>query len=767
VQEYFDALGVRFSTFPMSSAPSRLSSTSVDSSPGIFDVKAFGARGDGQTLDTGAIHAAIAAAQAAGGGTVRFSAGTYLSTSIRLQSRITLAFAPGAVLEAAPYAQYPFDPPEPEAAPDAEKFSSFGHSHWRNSLISGVDLEDIAIVGPGRIFGKSLVRDRQVPTGAGNKGIALKHCRNVLLRDFSILQGGHFAILVSGLDNLTIDNVTVDTQRDGIDIDCCQNVRVSNCSINSPFDDGICLKSSCALGYPRATENVTITNCLVSGYDVGALLDGTRTRKVDFANPAPATTTGGTTFGPQQSTLLHRGGPTGRIKLGTESFGGFKNIAISNCVFDYCRGLALEAVDGGVLEDVSVTNLTMRDVQNSPIFIRLGHRARGPGQPPVGAIRRVNISNVVASNVDPRFGCLLTGIPGHCIEDVSISNLRIDYRGGGTGEDAAREPEEHEAGYPEPYHFGIMPAYGFFIRHVRGITLHNVTLGTATGDARPPFVLHDVTQANFSQITAARQEQTPLFALKQVSSLMLQNCAGISDQRLEKPVGRATLPVMEAVPASRQRIFVLGDSISMQYGPPLERLLAPRFDYDRKRNDGADGNTNLDDPTGANGGDSRMVLAYLRLRRERNPIHADILLLNCGLHDLRTDPVTKQKRVPLAEYAANLRAILAEAAAMHLRVVWVRITPVIDAMHNARCQKFHRFATDVDTYNRVADEIMNAAGAPLLDLHAFSLPFLPDGLIDHVHFDERTRERQAVFLAAKLNSLAEAGNLNRTTPPSQ
>lgn len=677
---------------------------------GIFDVRDFGARGDGHALETGAIHAAIAAAHASGGGTIWFPAGRYLSATIRLQSKITLALDAGAVIEAAPYEQYPFDAPEPEAAPDAEKFSSFGHSHWRNSLISGVDLHDVSIVGPGRIHGRSLVRNRQVPAGAGNKAIALKHCRNVLLRDFSILQGGHFAILASGVDNLTIDNVTIDTQRDGIDIDCCQNVRVSNCSVNSPFDDGICLKSSFGLGYRRATENVAITNCFVSGYDVGTLLDGTRQRRVDFVKPMSAEALASVGFGPQQSTLLNRGGPTGRIKLGTESFGGFRNIAISNCVFEYCRGLALESVDGGSLEDITVSNLTMRDIQNSPIFLRLGNRGRGPGEAVPGALRRVLITNLVASNVDPRFGCLITGIPGHCIEDVTISNVRIVYRGGGSPEDAARQPEELEAGYPEPYHFGVMPAYGFFIRHVRGLSMHAVDVRTAEPDARPALILQDVTDAKFSQVDSA--------------------CP---------------------------RVFVLGDSISMHYGPALERRLAPRFKYDRKRDDGSGTTGNLDQPDGANGGDSRMVLEYLRRRRERNPIQADVLLLNCGLHDLRTDPSTGAKRVPPEEYEKNLQSILAEARQMGLRVVWVRTTPVVDAIHNTRCQKFHRHAADVETYNRIADDVMRQAGVPSLDLHAFSVPLVPASLIDHVHFDDRAREEQALFLAAGLEALANTG----------
>ena len=110
----------------------------------------------------------------------------------------------------------------------------------------------------------------------GNKAISLKNCHHVTLRDFSVLEGGHFAILATGVDNLTLDNLILDTNRDGMDIDCCRNVRVSNCSVNSPWDDGICLKSSFGLGYARSTEMVTITNCFVTGgYQLGTLLDGT------------------------------------------------------------------------------------------------------------------------------------------------------------------------------------------------------------------------------------------------------------------------------------------------------------------------------------------------------------------------------------------------------------------------------------------------------------------------------------------------------------
>ena len=360
-----------------------------------FDVRTFGAIGDGKTLDTGAINQAIDAAAAAGGGTVVFPAGTYASYSIHLKSNVGLYLDHGATLLAAdpPAEGAPggYDAPEPNAF---DKYEDFGHCHWHNSLIWGENLENVSILGPGRIFGKGLSRGfgRKDPlpgeprpprpavppldegaattpfgypnprdtlvAGVGNKTIALKNCRNVIFRDFTIYHGGHFGILATGVDNWTCDGLKIDTNRDGIDFDCCQNVRVANCTVNSPNDDGICPKSSFGLGYVRPAQNITITNCQVSGYDEGTLLDGTYRR-----------------------TPRARGGPTGRIKFGTEANGGFKNITIANCVFEYCCGLALEEVDGGWMEDVTITNLTMRDIVNAPIFIRLGARLRGPGNP--------------------------------------------------------------------------------------------------------------------------------------------------------------------------------------------------------------------------------------------------------------------------------------------------------------------------------------------------------------------------------------------------
>jgi polygalacturonase len=510
----------------------------------FFDVRKFGAQGDGRKLDTPSINRAIDAASTAGGGTVFFPAGNYLSVSIHLKSNVALYLDHGATIIAAEVGPgIAYDSPEPN---QWDAYQDFGHTHWRNSLIWGENLENISILGPGRIWGKGLVRSGNqsrtkeqndllakaapdpktgpfgypnardaVEPGWGNKSISLKLCRNVIIRDISILHGGHFAILATGVDNLTIDNIKVDTNRDGIDVDACKNVRISNCSINSPFDDAICPKSSFALGYARVTENVTITNCQVSGYDEGTFLDGTYKR--DFRNPNG-------TFS-----------PTGRIKLGTESNGGFKNITISNCVFDYSRGLALEAVDGALLEDVTINNLTMRDISNSPIFVRLGNRARGPKEKTTfGALRRVIISNVIVYNADSKYASIISGIPAHPIEDISLNNIRIYSQGGGTKEQATLDPPEKEDAYPEPTMFGELPAHGFFIRHVKGLQMNDVHLNYLKDDVRPALVMFDVRGADFYRLRAQHGEGVPTFVLKEVEGFSIQQSWPLPDTRLDR-----------------------------------------------------------------------------------------------------------------------------------------------------------------------------------------------------------------------------------------
>ncbi len=503
------------------SAPTIVSAkTSISGSGTPHDVRAFGAKGDGQALDTAAVNQAIEAAASAGGGTVTFPPGNYLCHSIHLRSNIALHLDQGSTIVAADSTDsHAYD--LAESNKPWENYQDFGHNHWHNSLLWGEGLENISIIGPGLIWGRGLSRgwEKENPKaetpGAGNKAIALKNCRNVLLRDFSILHGGHFGILATGVDNLTIDNLKIDTNRDGMDIDCCRNVRVSNCSVNSPWDDGICLKSSFALGYARATEMVTISNCLVSGsFEEGTLLDATCKRfAVDADVPR-----------------------IGRIKFGTEANGGFKNITVANCVFDGCRGFALESVDGALLEDVTISNITMRSVE-TPIFMRLGARMRGPEGIPVGAVRRVLISNMVCSDVRSQFCSLISGIPGHAIQDVKIRNILIQHCGGGSKDDAARQLAEKEKAYPEPNMFGPTPAHGFFIRHAKGIEISDVTIVAETDEARPAVVLEDVKQAAFSSINVPHTAGVPVFVLKDVDGFSVLHSKPLPDTELDH-VGR-------------------------------------------------------------------------------------------------------------------------------------------------------------------------------------------------------------------------------------
>ena len=485
--------------------------------PGFISVKDFGAKGDGSTIDTNAINMAIETVSKSGGGTVRIPAGTYKSFSIHLKSSVVLYLEQGATVVAAdtPAEGTTNGYDAAEENREGGTFQDFGHSHWHNSLIWGENLHDIAIVGHGRIWGKGLTsalshQPRAEAPGAGNKTIALKNCHNVVLRDFSILQAGHFGILATGLDNLTIDNLKVDTNRDGIDIDCCRNVRVSNCYVNSPYDDGICMKSSYALGYPRSTENVTITNCYVTGfYEVGTMLDGSYKKLVPDAHESP----------------------TGRIKCGTESNGGFKSITISNCIFDNCRGFALESVDGAALEDIVFSGITMQNVRQSPLFLRLGSRMRGPAGTPVGTFKRIKISDVISYNAVSKFAGIISGVQGHPIEDVTISDVYLHHQGGGTEEMAAIVPPEEERRYPEPDMFGPMPAHGFFIRHARNIEFRNVEFAAANRDQRPVLWARDVDGLGLinMKIPAA---QGPLIAdLRDIDALFLSGSRNIKDMR--------------------------------------------------------------------------------------------------------------------------------------------------------------------------------------------------------------------------------------------
>ena len=439
-----------------------------------YNVKDYGAKGDGTSLDHLAINKAIDAAVAAGGGRVVLPSGTYLCGSIRLKSNVELHITPGATILAAPASMKAYDESEVFGAPE---YQDGGHTYFHNSLIWAEGQQNVSITGRGRIDGEGLTkRDTEKAgnvqggsIGTGDKAIALKQCRNVTIRDITIFRGGHFAIIITGCEIGTIDNVTIDTNRDGIDIDCCKYFTVSNTKVNTPNDDAIVLKSSYALKKPVLCEHILITNCIVTGYKLGTFLDGT--------------------YVPEKVNWV-----CGRIKLGTESNGGYRNITISNCSCMWSSGLAFEVVDQGRMENIVVDNISLSHVHHYPIYITTGRRNRGPKErTDISSARDISINNVIADDCDSLAGIIVTGMPGTPIRNVSLSNIRIQYRGGGKKvEKTYREQAEN---YPEPRWAGPTPSYGLFARHVDGLRVHNVQFELIRPDERPDIILEDVVNA--------------------------------------------------------------------------------------------------------------------------------------------------------------------------------------------------------------------------------------------------------------------------------
>ena len=453
-------------------------------STGIFNVRDYGAKGDGKTLDSPAIDAAIEAAVRDGGGQVLLPAGTYLSGSIRLKSNIDLHLSAGCTILAAPASMKAYAPSESFGG--FPEYQDGGHTYFHNSLIWAEGQTNVSITGHGMIDGQGLTKKdteragivQGGSIGTGDKAIALKLCRNILIRDITIFRGGHFAIITTGCDRGTIDNVTIDTNRDGIDIDCCKYITVSNTKVNTPSDDAIVLKSSYALKQAVPCEHVLITNCLVTGYKLGTFLDGT--------------------YQPEVVNWV-----CGRIKLGTESNGGYRNITISNCTCMWSSGLAFEEVDQGRMENICVTNIAMEHVHHYPIYITTGCRNRGPKevtQP--SSARNIQISNIIATDCDSLCSIIVTGMNDEPIRNVWLSNIRLTFRGGGTKDLVKRDYREQGTNYPEPRWAGPTPAYGLYARHVEGLHVNDVTFRYERPEYRPAIILDDVRDASLNQIDA-------------------------------------------------------------------------------------------------------------------------------------------------------------------------------------------------------------------------------------------------------------------------
>ena len=461
--------------------------TSAAATSTTYNVRDDGAVADGKTLCTAALQKTIDRCAAAGGGTVCLPAGTYLSGTLFLKSHVTLYLEAGTTLLGSP------DPKDyPKHRPAVRSYTD---NYVNQSLIAGENLERVAICGRGTINGNGAAfrwkeyKDRPYV-------IRLVKCRDVLVEGITLRDSPMWMEHYLACDRVRVHGIRVfnhaSYNNDAIDIDGCHDVAVSDCFFDTD-DDALTLKST----LDRACDNITINNCVISSH-------------------------------------------CNAFKLGTESNGGFKNITLTNCAIVSPRyskvmygmqrglaGIALETVDGGLLENITISNVTIRGV-NVPIFLRLGDRARpfttdGP-KPAVGTFRNVSISNIIATDVG-RVGCSITGLPDHPVQNVALANLQLQFEGDGDKKLVDKDVPEHPARYPESAMFGDLPAYGLYCRHVRGVRLSGLQFSTIRPDARHALVCDDVHDLELDSLTApAAPNAAALVRFHQVQDALLRGC---------------------------------------------------------------------------------------------------------------------------------------------------------------------------------------------------------------------------------------------------
>lgn len=457
-----------------------------------IDVVTLGAKSDSITLNTRFIQSAIDQLSGEGGGTVIIPAGKFLTGTIFLKDHVELHLEQGAFL---------YGSTDPADYPDNELKVKSGTG---NALIYANGQRNISVTGKGTINGNgnSPVWIRGDNAAGRPKIIYFVDCEDVLVDGITLTNSAFWVSDYLACNYVKIQNIKIysygNHNNDGIDIDS-KNVLVSNCVIETD-DDALCFKSHI---HDRPCENAVVTNCILASNCNG-------------------------------------------IKFGTASHGGFKNISVTNCIVkrpveDNIRqwykhiegidsgntvisGIALEMVDGGIMDQVKISDILMDGVQ-TPIFIKLGDRKRYNDVP--GQLKNVQINNIVAKNAS-LITSSITGYPGHLIENVDISNVNIIYMGGGTQKHYEREVPENEKGYPENRMFGhYLPAYGFFIRHVEGLRMQNIHLSVSKPDFRSVVRMEDVSGVNISRMTAdVPDSDVPVFEIIQGNDVTILETSG-------------------------------------------------------------------------------------------------------------------------------------------------------------------------------------------------------------------------------------------------
>jgi hypothetical protein len=465
---------------------------------GNFDIRNLGAKGDGLTKDTSAIQAAIDKAAGSTGGTVLVPPGNYVSGTLHLRSDVTLRIEKGARLmfspedsDFDPYEELPYrmsgtpetpsrpapQNPSPEvkrrlAAPPAYDDTETSYAHY--ALLVGDGVHNVTIEGGGEIDGNR-------PKRGGPKPIAFKNSEWITIRGITVRNAPNYNISLMGTDHVEVEGVRLlNGFADGIDPDNCHYVRITNSYIDA-WDDAICPKASFALGKRRGTEHLVVANCIL------------------------------------RTSCNH-------FKFGTETEGDLKNVSVTNCVMLKretgrlpTSGIALEAVDGGNVDGIVISNISIEDAR-APIFIRVGNRARSMAAPAPGSLKNVSIQNVTATGAD--LASSITGVEGGRVRDVIIDGLMVTAKGGGARRDL--EVPEVVTKYPESTMFGELPALGLYSLHVDGLTLRNIKIRSLQPDPRPTFVADDVTRLEVSGFDSANiSEQEPVLLFRNVVSALL------------------------------------------------------------------------------------------------------------------------------------------------------------------------------------------------------------------------------------------------------
>ena len=435
---------------------------------GTFNVRDYGATGNGSTFDDDAIDQAIsAAASGGGGGTVVFPAGTYLSRTIHLQSNVTLQLDSGSTILAASSGM---DAPESNSF---DQYQDFGHSHFHNALMWGDGITNFAITGSGTIDGDGLATSNSVPSGAGDKILSLKLCSNVSLSGVTFRRGGHFAILMNGCHDIAVDNLQVltSTDRDAMNIINTWNVDITNSRVEGR-DDAVVLKSDFALGKTFVSQNIHV----------------------------------------HDSTILST--ENNAIQFGSETCGDFRDVHWDRLTLlgGGKAAIGMVSMDGATIENVTYSDITMTKAA-TPIFIKIGNRGRCPGTPPAGHIRDVSLTNVSGTVLHhpestAEYTSTISGTTANDVENVTFTNVNLTVPGGHPASDATIVPPEQDIDYT-PKAYGTRPSYGFWIRHASGIRFVSCAVQFDSNDDRPAFLTDDASNIALDGVTVERGTASP------------------------------------------------------------------------------------------------------------------------------------------------------------------------------------------------------------------------------------------------------------------